>query len=106
MIKKFTAEELDAALQSLPAWKRHGRRDAIRRLFAFDDFAQAFAFMTQVAMMAEKRNHHPEWSNVYNKVDIVLTTHDAQGVTRRDIDLARYADEAFARSGRRSDDGS
>jgi 4a-hydroxytetrahydrobiopterin dehydratase len=106
MIKKFTAAELDAALQSLPAWKRHGRRDAIRRLFAFDDFAQAFAFMTQVAMMAEKRNHHPEWSNVYNKVDIVLTTHDAQGVTRRDIELARYADEAFARSGRRSDDGS
>jgi 4a-hydroxytetrahydrobiopterin dehydratase len=106
MIKKFTADELDAALQSLPAWKRHGRRDAIRRLFAFDDFAQAFAFMTQVAMMAEKRNHHPEWSNVYNKVEIVLTTHDAQGVTRRDIELARYADEAFARSGRRSDEGS
>jgi 4a-hydroxytetrahydrobiopterin dehydratase len=106
MMKKFTAEELDAALQSLPAWQRHGRRDAIRRLYAFDDFAQAFSFMTQVAMMAEKRNHHPEWSNVYNKVDIVLTTHDAQGVTRRDIDLARYADEAYARSGRRSDGGS
>ena len=79
MMKKFTAEQLDAALQSLPAWKRHGRRDAIRRLYAFDDFAQAFAFMTQVAIMAEKRNHHPEWSNVYNKVDITLTTHDAQG---------------------------
>ena len=53
--------------------------------------------MTQVAIMAEKRNHHPEWSNVYNKVDVTLTTHDAEGVTQRDVDLARIADEAFAR---------
>jgi len=106
MLKKFTTEELDAALQSLPAWKRHGRRDAIRRLYTFDDFTQAFSFMAQVAIMAEKRNHHPEWSNVYNKVDVTLTTHDAGGVTRRDIELARYADEAYARFGRRSNGGS
>jgi 4a-hydroxytetrahydrobiopterin dehydratase len=100
MLKKFTAEQLEAALQSLPGWKRHGRREAIRRQYAFDDFAHAFSFMTQVAIMAEKRNHHPEWSNVYNKVDITLTTHDAQGVTGRDVELARYADQAFERFGR------
>jgi 4a-hydroxytetrahydrobiopterin dehydratase len=100
MLKKFTAEQLEAALQSLPGWKRHGRREAIRRQYAFDDFTQAFSFMTQVAIMAEKRNHHPEWSNVYNKVDITLTTHDAQGVTGRDVELARYADQAFERFGR------
>ncbi len=100
MLKKLNVEQLDVALQSLPAWKRHSRRDAIRRQYTFDDFAQAFAFMTQVALMAEKRNHHPEWSNVYNKVDITLTTHDAEGVTGRDIELARYADQAFERFGR------
>jgi len=100
MMKKFTTEQLDAELQSLPAWKRHGRREAIRRQYAFDDFAQAFSFMTQLALVAEKRNHHPEWSNVYNKVNITLTTHDAEGVTRRDIELARYADETFGRFGR------
>ena len=100
MVKRLTTEQLDAALQSLPVWKRHGRREAIRRQYAFDDFAQAFAFMTQVALIAEKRNHHPEWSNVYNKVDITLTTHDAEGVTDRDIELARHADQAFARFAR------
>jgi 4a-hydroxytetrahydrobiopterin dehydratase len=100
MVKRLTTEQLDEALQSLPAWKRHGRREAIRRQYAFDDFAQAFAFMTQVALIAEKRNHHPEWSNVYNKVDVTLTTHDAEGVTGRDIELARYADQAFERFAR------
>jgi len=96
-MKKFTADQVEAALQALGGWKQHGRHDAIRRQFVFKDFAQAFAFMAQVAIIAEKRNHHPEWSNVYNKVDITLTTHDAEGVTQRDVDLARYADEAYAR---------
>ena len=96
-MKKFTAEQIEVALSGLPEWKRHGKRDVIRRLYVFADFTQAFAFMTQVAIMAEKRNHHPEWANVYNKVDITLTTHDADGLTSRDIDLARYADEAYAR---------
>jgi 4a-hydroxytetrahydrobiopterin dehydratase len=96
-MKKFTPEQVDSALKTLTDWKQHARRPAIRRQFVFGDFAQAFAFMTQVAIVAEKRNHHPEWSNVYNKVDITLTTHDAEGVTQRDVDLARYADEAFAR---------
>ena len=96
-MKKMSAEQVETALKALPDWRRHARRDAIRRLYVFGDFVQAFAFMTAVAIVAEKRNHHPEWSNVYNKVDITLTTHDADGVTQRDIDLARYADEAFAR---------
>jgi 4a-hydroxytetrahydrobiopterin dehydratase len=78
-----------AALASLPQWKAVEGRDAISRIFRFDDFAAAFAFMTRVALAAEKMDHHPEWSNVWNKVEVVLTTHDAGGVTERDIDLAR-----------------
>ncbi len=96
-MEKFTAEQVAAALQSLSGWTQQGQRDAIGRQYVFKDFAQAFAFMTEVAIVAEKRDHHPEWSNVYNKVDITLTTHDAEGVTQRDVDLARYADEAHAR---------
>src|SRR3989337_1453612 len=96
-MNKFSPDKVQAALQDLAGWKHHSRRDAIRRQYVFKDFAQAFAFMTQVAIVAEKRNHHPEWSNVYNKVDVTLTTHAAEGVTQRDIDLARYAEEAYAR---------
>lgn len=82
-------------LETLTHWRHDDRRGAITREFVFADFVQAFAFMTQVALIAEKRDHHPEWSNVYNKVAITLTTHDADGLTQRDIDLARYADKAF-----------
>ena len=96
-MKKFTVDQVAAALQSLSGWKQQGPRDAIGRQYVFKDFAQAFAFMTQVAIIAEKRNHHPEWSNVYNKVDVTLATHDADGVTQRDVDLALYADEVYAR---------
>ena len=82
----------------IPAeWKREEKRDAITREFLFKDFNAAFAFMTQVALAAEKRDHHPEWSNVYNKVRVTLTTHDAGGVTQKDLDLARFADEAYAK---------
>ena len=98
-MKKFSVEEVQAALAGLPAWERHGGREAIRRQYVFPDFVQAFAFMTQVALVAEKSDHHPEWSNVYNKVDVTLTTHDADGVTQRDVDLARSADQAYARFG-------
>lgn len=95
-------EKLDAAARGklpslLPEWKHESRRDAIVREFVFADFAEAFSFMTQVAIVAEKSNHHPEWSNVYNRVNVLLTTHDAGGLTQRDIDLARYMDAAFAR---------
>ena len=96
-MKKLTPDQVASALAGLPAWKHDGKRDAIRRQYVFADFTQAFAFMTQVALTAEKRDHHPEWANVYNKVDITLTTHDAQGLTSRDIELARFADEAYAR---------
>jgi 4a-hydroxytetrahydrobiopterin dehydratase len=83
---------------STPAnWTREEKRDAITREFAFKDFNRAFAFMTQVALAAERADHHPEWSNVYNKVRVTLTTHDAGGVTQKDLDLARFADEAYAR---------
>jgi 4a-hydroxytetrahydrobiopterin dehydratase len=86
--------------QKLPApsgWKREENRDAITREYLFKDFNRAFAFMTQVALAAEKADHHPEWSNVYNKVRVTLSTHDAGGVTQKDLDLARFADEAYAR---------
>ena len=76
-------------------WKREDGRDAMTREFAFRDFNRAFAFMTQVALYAEKRDHHPEWFNVYNKVRITLSTHDAGGVTQKDLDLAAFIDEAF-----------
>jgi 4a-hydroxytetrahydrobiopterin dehydratase len=78
-------------------WTREEKRDAITREFAFKDFNRAFAFMTQVALAAEKADHHPEWSNVYNKVRVTLSTHDAGGVTQKDLDLARFADEAYAK---------
>jgi len=84
-------------LAGLPGW-RHGdeRGGTLTREFRFDGFAQAFAFMTQVAIGAEKRDHHPEWRNVYDRVEIVLTTHDADGVSMRDIELARVIDAAYS----------
>ncbi len=85
------AERADA-LDGLPDWDHDGGRDAIVRSFTFDTFSQAFAFMTQVALLAEKSDHHPEWSNVYNRVDILLTTHDAGGLSDRDIDMAQAID--------------
>jgi 4a-hydroxytetrahydrobiopterin dehydratase len=84
-------------MKTPPGWSREEKRDAISREFVFADFNRAFAFMTQVALAAEKADHHPEWSNVYNKVRITLTTHDAGGLTQKDLDLARFADEAYAR---------
>jgi 4a-hydroxytetrahydrobiopterin dehydratase len=84
-------------LASVTRWRHDERRGAITREFTFADFAQAFAFMTQVALIAEKHSHHPEWFNVYNRVSITLTTHDVGGLSQRDIDLARDTDEAFER---------
>ena len=80
-------------------WQRESQRDAITREFVFKDFNQAFAFMTRIALAAEKRDHHPEWSNVYNKVRITLSTHDAGGVTGKDLELARFIDDIFSGSG-------
>lgn len=84
-----------AALAQLPGWSAApGDRDAIFRAFRFKDFNAAFGFMTQVALMADKLDHHPEWANVYNRVDVTLTTHDAGGVTELDVTLAAFMDEA------------
>ncbi len=86
---------LDEVLEQLPLWqKADDSRPAIFRSLRFADFNAAFGFMARVAIQAEKADHHPEWSNVWNRVDIVLTTHDAGGVTQRDIDLARFIDAA------------
>jgi 4a-hydroxytetrahydrobiopterin dehydratase len=95
-------QQLDANARAnlpslLPAWKHDSSRDAISREFVFADFTQAFAFMTEIAIVAEKRNHHPEWFNVYNKVAVTLTTHDAGGLTQRDVDLAQIMEAAYAR---------
>jgi 4a-hydroxytetrahydrobiopterin dehydratase len=84
------------ALAQLPAWSAVAGRDAIARRLDFADFSLAFAFMTRVALQAEKLDHHPEWSNVYGRVDVVLCTHDAGGVTERDVALARFIDQAAA----------
>ena len=79
---------LAAALSGLPGWRLADARNGIARSFAFADFGEAFAFMTRVALEAEKADHHPEWSNVWNKVDILLSTHSEGGVTAKDIALA------------------
>jgi len=94
---RLTPELARELLAPLAHWHHDEHRGAIRREFVFTDFIQAFAFMTQLALVAEKSDHHPEWSNVYNRVGITLTTHDVGGLSRRDIDLARYADAVFER---------
>lgn len=95
--------DVDEVLKSLPRWRaRDGDRPAIERRLEFADFNAAFGFMTRVALLADKVDHHPEWFNVYNRVEVVLTTHDAGGVTRRDLDMARFIDEAAAAMGARS----
>ena len=86
----------EAALAQLPLWWAVQGRDAISRSLKFKDFAEAFAFMTRIAAVAEAMDHHPEWSNVYNRIEIVLTTHEAGGVTARDVALARAIDEAVS----------
>jgi len=92
--------ELDDALRAAPAWSAaSGDRPAIERKLVFPDFNSAFGFMTRVALRADKVDHHPEWFNVYNRVDVLLTTHDAGGVTRLDLDMARFIDQTAAEMG-------
>ncbi|PZQ62250.1 MAG: 4a-hydroxytetrahydrobiopterin dehydratase [Phenylobacterium zucineum] len=84
----------EAALKSLPGWARgEGERETITRTYRFADFNAAFGFMTRVAILADKLDHHPEWFNVYNRVEVILTTHDADGVTELDVKLATFMDE-------------
>ncbi len=94
MSRKLAGEARSKALAELQGWSAVSGRDAITKAFRFEDFNAAFAFMTRVALMAEKMDHHPEWSNVYNRVEITLSTHDAGGLTERDIRLARLIDLA------------
>jgi 4a-hydroxytetrahydrobiopterin dehydratase len=84
----------DKALAQLSGWQALSGREAIAKRYTFADFNAAFGFMTRVALKADKMDHHPEWTNVYNRVDVVLTTHDASGVTQKDVDLAKFMDAA------------
>ena len=91
-IEQLTEEERAEAVDELDEWDFDEARDAITRTFTFADFSEAFAFMTRVALLAEKADHHPEWSNVWNRVEILLTTHDAAGLSQRDVDMAEAID--------------
>ena len=86
--------DADEALGSLEGWSRAADREAIVKSFRFADFNAAWGWMGRVALLAEKLDHHPEWSNVYNRVEVLLTTHDAGGVTELDLAMARFMDEA------------
>lgn len=88
MVDQLSETERAEALDGLPDWDYDEARDAITRTFTFADFSEAFAFMTRVALLAEVADHHPEWSNVYNRVEILLTTHDAGGLSPRDVEMA------------------
>lgn len=88
MAKRLSAEARKSALEGLPGWSEVTGREAIAKTFTFKDFNEAFGFMTRAALVAEKRDHHPEWRNVYKTVEVVLATHDAGGVTALDIELA------------------
>jgi len=92
MIAKLSTADREELGKELPHWTTVDGRDAIERRFTFKDFSHAWGFMARVALLAEQQDHHPEWSNVWNKVDIVLTSHDAGGLSAKDVTLARAID--------------
>jgi 4a-hydroxytetrahydrobiopterin dehydratase len=92
----LTEAELDVALASLNGWAKSPERPAIHKAYRFKNFVEAFGFMTKVALLAEKLDHHPEWSNVYRTVEITLTTHDSKGVTELDVILATQVEALLA----------
>ena len=94
MTTRFSESQLKDVMAELPGWTV--REDKLYRQLTFKDFVSAFGFMSQVAILAEKMDHHPEWSNVYNRVDIELTTHDLGGISMRDITLAKQIDEHYS----------
>ena len=98
MPEKLTGNARQAALAKLSGWSEVEGRDAIIRKFTFKDFSEAFGFMARAAMMAEKLDHHPEWFNVYNTVEVTLATHEAGGVTERDVQLAQEMNRLAAAS--------
>ncbi|MGT2469382.1 4a-hydroxytetrahydrobiopterin dehydratase [Paraburkholderia terrae] len=93
MIEKLSSEQRATQIAQLDGWQNVEGRDAIKRQFKFADFNEAFGFMTRVAIKAQEMDHHPEWFNVYSNVEITLSTHDANGITERDIRLARFIDD-------------
>ncbi len=99
MAERLTAEARKDALKGLSGWTDVAGREAIARTFVFKDFNEAFGFMSRAALVAEKSDHHPEWSNVYKTVEVVLATHDAGGVTGKDIDLAKAMNRIAAQFG-------
>lgn len=96
MAEKLAPTVREQAFATIPHWTFDATADAIHRDFKFKNFIAAFGFMARVALAAEKAGHHPEWSNTYNKVSITLTTHDANGLTQKDVDLAEQIDELLA----------
>ena len=94
-MKKLSIKDKTTALKKLKGWRTVKNRNAITKQFVFDDFISAFEWMTSIAIYAEQKNHHPEWFNVYNKVDVILTTHDVGGVSLLDIDLAKKMELQF-----------
>jgi 4a-hydroxytetrahydrobiopterin dehydratase len=99
MVEKLSAEARQSALKGLSGWSEASGGGAIARKFTFKDFNEAFGFMSRVALAAEKNDHHPEWRNVYRTVEVSLSTHDAGGVTARDIDLAKTMNAIAAQLG-------
>ncbi|MCP3462007.1 4a-hydroxytetrahydrobiopterin dehydratase [Bradyrhizobium sp. CCGUVB23] len=99
MTERLSAEARKLALSELSDWTETGGREAIGRTFTFRDFNQAFGFMTRAALVAEKMDHHPEWKNVYKTVEVVLSTHDAGGVTALDIELAKAMNAIATQAG-------
>ncbi len=98
-MERMSAEARRSALKSLTGWSEAAGREAIERTFVFKDFNEAFGFMCRAALVAEKNDHHPEWRNVYKTVEVVLSTHDAGGVTARDIELAKAMNTIAAQFG-------
>ena len=96
MADRLTGEERASALSALPGWAHEPARDGISRSYRFRDFTAAWGFMSQVALVAERTDHHPEWSNVWNRVDVLLTTHSAGGLTAKDVSLAKSMDRIAA----------
>lgn len=92
MVERLSEAQRSVLPELLPEWRLAEERDAIVRSFRFADFSAAWGFLSRVALLAEKMEHHPEWSNTYNKVEILLTTHDAGGLSRRDVALAQAID--------------
>ena len=94
MSKKLSTKIRNESLKKLNGWKKTRGKDCIEKEFLFKDFQSAFSWMTKMALVAEKMDHHPEWFNVYNKVNVILTTHDAGGITKLDIDLAKIMNKS------------